>query len=121
MIDPLLEGYAREARRPLAELVQEYRAKLVANGRTERYIIEAVGYIERLAAAEGIATAADFTAERMARYAAGPRDKAKSARTVQATIGAAKNFTCWMVACGKLPRDPLASVRKPSPEADRRR
>ena len=57
----------------------------------------------------------------MAHYAADLTDKGKSARTVQATIGAAKSFTRWLVACGKLPRDPLASVSKPSPETDRRR
>jgi len=58
LIDPQLEGYVREAKRPLAELVTEYKAKLVANGRTERYIAEAVGYVERFAEAEGIETAA---------------------------------------------------------------
>lgn len=36
LIDPQLEGFAREARRPLAELLIQYKAKLVANGRTER-------------------------------------------------------------------------------------
>ena len=45
LIDPQLEGFAREARRPIAELVTEYKAKLVATGRSERYIAETVGYI----------------------------------------------------------------------------
>ena len=121
LIDPQLEGFVREARRPLAELVTEYKSKLVANGRTDRYIAEAVGYIERFAEAEEIKTAAQFTAERMAHFAEKVSDAGKSARTVQATIGAAKSFTRWLVACGKLPRDPLASVSKPSPENDRRR
>ena len=121
LIDPQLEGYVREAKRPLAELVTEYKSKLVANGRTERYIAEAVGYVERFAEAECIETAAAFTAERMAHYAAGLSDAGKSARTVQAAIGAAKSFTRWLVACEKLPRDPLVSVSKPSPEANRRR
>jgi integrase len=120
LIDPQLEAFAREARRPLAELLKEYRAKLVANGRTERYIDDAVGYVERIADAEDIATAADFTAERVAHYGADLSDKGKSARTVQATLGAAKSFTRWAVTCGKLPRDPLLSVRKPNPETDRR-
>ncbi|QDT73655.1 site-specific integrase [Lacipirellula limnantheis] len=57
----------------------------------------------------------------MAHYAAGLSDAGKSARTVQAAIGAAKSFTRWLVTCEKLPRDPLASVSKPSPEANRRR
>ena len=116
-----MEGFVREAKRPLAELVTEYKAKLVANGRTERYIAEALGYVERFAEAEDIETAAAFTAERMTHYAAGLSDAGKSARTVQAAIGAAKSFTRWLVACEKLPRDPLVSVSKPSPEANRRR
>jgi integrase len=121
LIDPQLEGFVREAKRPLADLVTEYKAKLVANGRTERYIAEAVGYVERFAEAEGIETVAAFTAERMAHYAAGLSDAGKSARTVQAAIGAAKSFTRWLVACEKLPRDPLAGTRKPNPEANRKR
>jgi len=121
LIDPQLEGYVREAKRPLAELVTEYKSKLIANGRTERYIAEAVGYVERFAKAERIETAAAFTAERMAHYAAGLSDAGKSARTVQAAIGAAKSFTRWLVACEKLPRDPLAGTRKPNPDANRKR
>jgi integrase len=121
LIDPQIEGYVREAKRPLAELVTEYKAKLVANALTERYIGEAVGYIERFAEAEGIETVAGFTAERMAHYAAGLSDAAKSARTVQASIGAVKSFTRWLVACEKLPRDPLAGTRKPNPDANRKR
>src|SRR5262245_11629751 len=79
LIDPQLEGFAREAKRPLAELITEYKAKLVANGRVERYISEAVGYVERIAEAEVIDTAVGFTSERVAHYAAGLTDNGKSA------------------------------------------
>lgn len=120
LIDPQLEQFACEARRPLAELIVEYKAKLVANLRTERYIAEAVGYVERIAKAESIATAAEFTAERVAHYAADLRRKGKGARTVQAPVGAAKSFTRWLAECEKLSRDPLTSVKKPSLESDRR-
>ncbi|MCC6492585.1 MAG: site-specific integrase [Pirellulales bacterium] len=120
LIDPRQEAFAREAKRPIAELVAEYKAKLVANGRTERYIAEAIGYVERIAKAEGIGTATELTAERVAHYAAQLSDQGKSARTMQAVIGAAKSFTKWLVKCGKLPRDPLAGVSKPSPASDRK-
>jgi integrase len=121
LIDPQLEGFAREARRPIADMIAEYKAKLVANGRSERYITDAVGYIERIAAAEEIVTATDFTSEKMAHFAAGLSDGGKSARTMGAVIGAAKSFTRWLLVCGRLPRDPLAAVKKPNPEGDRRR
>src|SRR5690349_2136573 len=45
LVDPQLEGFAREASRPLSELVVEYRAMLMANARSPRYIGEAVGYV----------------------------------------------------------------------------
>jgi site-specific recombinase XerC len=48
-------------------------------------------------------------------------DDGRSARTIQSHLSAAKGFTRWLVSSGKLPRDPLASVKKPNPATDRRR
>lgn len=45
----------------------------------------------------------------------------RSARTIQAHLVAIKGFTKWLSENQKLSRDPLASVRKPNPETDRRR
>lgn len=44
----------------------------------------------------------------------------RSARTIQAYLTAIKGFARWLAIHQKLPRDPLASVKKPSPQADRR-
>ena len=38
----------------------------------------------------------------------------------QAHINAVKAFTKWLTESQKLPRDPLAAVKKPNPESDRR-
>ncbi len=56
----------------------------------------------------------------MNRYAGKLRDDGRSARTVQAYLTGIKGFTKWLTENHKLPRNPLASVRKPNPKADRR-
>ena len=49
------------------------------------------------------------------------RDEGRSSRTIQAHLNAITAFTRWLTEHHKLPRDPLASVRKPTPKGDRRR
>ena len=53
-------------------------------------------------------------------YAGGLKNKGRSARTIQAHLTAIKGFTKWLTVNQKLPRDPLASVKKPNPAGDRR-
>lgn len=56
------------------------------------------------------------------RYAAELRLKKKrSSRTIQGYLTAIKSFTSWLAINHKIVRDPLVSVRKPNPQADRRR
>ena len=54
------------------------------------------------------------------RYAGTLRDEGRAARTIGAHLTARKSFTKWLTDHHKLPRDPLSSIRKPSPQADRR-
>ena len=121
LTDPAAETLANELKRPIAELVGEYKAKLTATGRSERYIADAVGYVERIIAASAIATPREITAQAVEQFAVKLGDDGRSARTIQAALGAVKSFTRWLVTTGKLHRDPLASVKKPNPEADRKR
>ena len=121
LIDPAAEDFAKELNRPLGELIAEYKDKLTSTGGSERYIRDAVGYIERIIEAGGFKTARDISAQAVERYAVKLGDEGRSARTIQAAVGAIKSFTRWLVTTGKLARDPLASVRKPNPESDRRR
>ena len=54
-------------------------------------------------------------------YAQRMLETGDAARTVEAYLTAIKGFTKWLAQNYKLPRDPLASVKKPNPKADRRR
>ena len=92
LVDPALEGYVFQAKRPLADLVSEYRMKLVAGGVSDRYVAEAVGYVNRFAAAEGVETIGDIEAQRLVSYAASLSEGGRSARTVQASISAVQTF-----------------------------
>ena len=49
------------------------------------------------------------------------RNEGRSSRTIQAHLNAITAFTKWLTEHHKLPRDPLTSVKKPNPKADRRR
>jgi integrase len=49
------------------------------------------------------------------------KNQGRFTRTVQAYLTAIKEFTKWLAANHKLPRDPLASVKRPNPKSDRRR
>ncbi len=65
--------------------------------------------------------AGDITADGINRYAGKLRDEGRAARTIQAHLSAVKSFTKWLTEHHKLLRDPLASVKKPNPKANRRR
>lgn len=114
MIDPDAERFVHEGQRPIGELFAEYRTKIEAANRTECYIDETLGYLERTAEAYRISILSALIATTIERHAANLRDEGKSARTVQAVLTALKGFTRWATATGKLPRDPLASVAQSS-------
>jgi site-specific recombinase XerC len=59
----------------------------------------------------------DLSVTAIERYAAKLSDGGKSARTIQAAKGNAKSFSRWLTMSGKIPRDPLASVIKPTRRA----
>ena len=66
-------------------------------------------------------TVASIKAANVNDYAVALREK-HAARTVHSHLTAIKGFTRYLVQQGKLPADPLAGVKKPSPrrETDRR-
>ena len=121
LIDPQAEIFAKELNRPLNELIAEYGVKLKSMGRDKRYVADSIGYIERIAKSSGFATVREITPQAIEQFGVELLRIGRSARTVQAALGAMKSFTRWLTTTGRLQRDPLACVRKPNPEADRRR
>ena len=121
IVNSMQEQLASEQRRPLQEHVDAFRATLEAANRDPKHVWATVGYIQQATAAAGIKTVGDITADVVNTFATDLLAKGKSARTVQAVLTAIKSFTRWLTKYGKLATDPLPSVRKPSPKADRQR
>jgi integrase len=114
------EQVADTSRRTVAQHLADFEAGMVAAGRTSDHVTRTVGFIREIADAAGFVNLADITADGVNRFASDLTTKGRAARTVQARLTAIKGFTRWLATHGKLPRDPLASVKKPNPAADRR-
>ncbi len=120
LIDATAERISQEGKRPLREHVDMFRATMEAANRTAKHIRETINYIEQVAAAAGFETIGDINADAVNTYAADMRANGQSARSIQAVLTAVKSFTRWLAKHGKLSAEPLASVKKPDPKADRR-
>ena len=121
VIDPTLDAIGKESQRSIALHLADYESKLRAAHRTEKHVRNTAQFIRWVAEHAGFETAGDISADGVNRYAAKLRDEGRSARTIQAHLSAIKAFTKWLAEQHKLTRDPLASVKKPNPTADRRR
>ena len=114
------EQLASAGKMTFEQHLADFEASMVAAGRGQGHISKTVGFVRKIAEYAGFVNLSDITADGVNRYASDLTAARKSARTVQACLTAIKSFTRWLTKHGKLPRDPLASVKKPSPAADRR-
>jgi len=145
LIDADAETFAEQAALPLANHLLDFKAKMKAAGRTEGHVRRTIGMIKEIVEHCGFETTGDIGADKVNLFAAEllekkvPRKAESGAaanaeqggsskpartvapRTVQARLAAIKSFTAWLVTRGRLSRDPLASVKKPNPNASRRR
>ena len=121
VIDPALDAIGKESQRTIESHLADYEGKMRAPNRTEDHVIRTIKIVRTISEWAGFNVAADISADGVNRYAGNLRDKGRSSRTIQAHLTAIKGFTKWLTENHKLPRDPLASVRRPNPKADRRR
>ena len=119
-IDPRQEALSGEGRKTIESHLADYKAKLEAGGSGERHVSRTLEMIRSIAAKGEFTTAADISADGVNRFGADLKDKGKSARTIQSYLTAIMGFTRWLTTNGKLPSDPLVTVKKPNPETDRR-
>jgi len=110
--------------RPIAEALDGFCAAKRSEARTERHIDETRKMIERAAEASRWATLDDIDAEGLEAYIGrrrAPADgsRAWSPKRAHNVITAIRSFTRWCVADGRLPADPLARVKKPTPHRQR--
>ena len=121
VIDAALEGISAQSQRSIESHLTDYESKLRAADRSDDHVNRTVGFVRIISEWVGFSIASDISADGVNRYAGKLRDAGRSARTIQAHLTAIKSFTKWLSDHHKLPRDPLASVKKPNPKADRRR
>ena len=121
VVDSTLDAISKESHRSIESHLEDFESKLRGPNRTEKHIKYTLQFIHWIAAHAGFKTAADISADGVNRYAGKLRDQERAARTIQAHLNAIKAFTKWLTEHHKLPRDPLASVKKPNPKTDRRR
>jgi integrase len=121
VIDSALDEIGKESQRSIESHLVDHESKMRTASRTEKHIASTANFIRWIADHAGFKTAADISADGVNRYAGKLRDEGRAARTIQAHLNAIKAFTKWLTEHHKLPRDPLASVKKPNPKADRRR
>ena len=121
VVDPELDAICEQSRRSVESHVKDYEAKMRAANRAAQHISTTVAYIRAICKDRKFEKVADIASDGVHQYAGQLKDQGRSTRTVQAYLTAIKGFTKWLAAHHKLPRDPLASVKRPNPKADRRR
>ncbi len=120
IIDTMQERFSNEARRAIAEHLDDFKAAMQSAARTAEHVDATIGFVQAITTAAGWQTLADIDADAVNTYAADMLGQGLAARTVQARLTAIKSFTRWLARHGKLAHDPLAAVKKPNPKADRR-
>ena len=121
VIDPTLDAIGKESQRTVGSHLIDFESKMRAANQSDDHVNRTVGFIRIISLWAEFSIASDISADGVNRYAGKLRDKGRSARTIQAHLTAIKSFTKWLSDHHKLPRNPLASVKKPNPKADRRR
>ncbi len=121
VIDPALDAISDQSQRSVESHLADYEAKMATANRKPKHIAHTLGIIRAAAGHAAWACVADITADSVNRYAGMLKESGRSAQTIKNHLTAIKGFTKWLANHHKLPRDPLASVTKPNPKADRRR
>ncbi|TVQ53330.1 MAG: hypothetical protein EA377_08220, partial [Phycisphaerales bacterium] len=115
------DRFRNAAAKPLKTHIAEFERKMIAEGRTERHATSTSTMVSSIAELEGFHQIDQITADHVTHFAESLRREKRSPRTIHKYLTAIKSFTRWLVAEGKLIGDPLAGVKKPSPQRQRER
>ncbi len=120
VLDPAKEQLAQNGERSLEELAAVYGDKLRAEACSEPYVKRTVREIEEFAAAAKITRLREVSSEKATAYLESLLAAGASARTRQCRITSVKSLTRWAWREGLIAADPLAGVKRPSEQSDRR-
>ncbi len=125
VIDARADRYAIENQKPIGEHIDDWIKDLTAKGVTAKQIATVKVRTNRLIEASNVERLADLTGSRIQSALADLQmgENALSNQTVQHHSRAIRQFSRWLQTDGRLPDDPLVSLRKCKfgVDADRRR
>ncbi len=95
-IDPALERFGKQARRPIAEHVAEFKVVLLAKGNTPDYVETTIQQVEFIVARCGAETTKQLTPSVVQGAIKGIRDAGRSLETCNSYLRAIKGFSRWL-------------------------
>ena len=120
VIDARTASAAEQSLKTIDSHLADFNAKMVVENRDPKHIESTLKIIRAFSNASALVTVADITVDEASKYARNVANRGRSVRTVHAHLTALKSFTRWLARGGKLATDPLATLKKPNPKADRR-
>lgn len=121
LVDPRLERYARESRRPIAEHLADFAAYLAARAKNPRHARTKSRRLAELFRAAGVSTIADVSMSGVQAALSTIAGKGLSIQTQNHYLDAAKMFSLWAFRDGRAQDNPIQFLSRRSPLADRRR
>ncbi len=118
--DPKAERFAASGRKPIASHLAEFIKALSAKGGDPKHVKQTRVYAGRVIDLASVKTVADLAPSAVMGAVATLRDKGLSARTINAHLTAAKQFSRWLRRDGRCLDDPLAGLAKLNEADDRR-
>ncbi len=119
----IVDPAAAQLARAIDEHAQEYRASLLAKGRSERHANDTVRNVNRVVNACRLKLLSELqnAGEAIENYLADRREAGSSHRTVNADLVAVRSFCRWLIARKRMHRDPTVGQERLNVEEDRRR
>jgi integrase len=118
----LYDPYEEHEKRPLSVHLRDYRVHLQSKGDTDNHVDQTIRRIETLLDGCGFRRLADIDATRVAAWLAERRVSRKrfSVQTSNFYLGDAKAFCAWLQTHDRIPRNPLATLKRLNVATDRR-
>jgi integrase len=121
VIDPRLDRFSLEGRKPLAEHVSDYIASCRHGGQAERHVDQKQTHLTALLKAAGATRLADLNSDVLERHLGKLKSAGLSARSMNFARQIAVAFYSWCVRTGRAESNPLKVVAKQDESRDRRR
>lgn len=120
IIDPALDRFALEGRRPLSQHIEAYITHCRHAGQSAHHIIQKRRHLERLASGVRVERLVDLTVDALERHLAGMKDQGLSARSINFARQIILAFASWCQRTGRLQANVLKVVPKQDEGRDRR-